>query len=69
MVAEPHSSVGVVQEVNNGIAKHGGRLQLGQLDPEGVERWVTTKKAQVLKQASNAYHMYPRDVQVLFIAQ
>lgn len=39
-----------MQEVNNGIARHGGRLQLGQLDPEGVEKWVTTKKAQVNKQ-------------------
>ena len=36
------------QEVNATIAQaSGGRLTLGEMDTEGVERWVDQKKAQV----------------------
>eukprot|EP00879_Flechtneria_rotunda_P027422 GHRR01029374.1.p1 GENE.GHRR01029374.1~~GHRR01029374.1.p1 ORF type:complete len:213 (+),score=47.05 GHRR01029374.1:56-640(+) len=33
-----HNLFKPVQEVNSSIAQHGGRLQLGQLDPEGVDK-------------------------------
>lgn len=40
----------LLQEVNATVAQSsGGRLTLGELDTEGVERWVDQKKAQVRK--------------------
>ena len=38
---------GCPQEVNATVAQNGSRLTLGELDTEGVERWVDHKKAQV----------------------
>lgn len=37
----------LLQEVNATLAKYGGRMTLSELDPEGVERWVDSKKAMV----------------------
>lgn len=38
----------LLQEVNATVAQAtGGRLTLGEMDTEGVERWVDQKKAQV----------------------